>query len=251
MESKLQIENRENLSNAKASVKNEWFIATAFLLAYGLFNNLFPMGAGLLYKWFNPSITAEAVESFIAIMIALTPILIFCLLAFPYKKMFKEVPIKWSQFKVKDIGIGILITLLIVLSNAIISLIGVQFSYAASSDNQNMINDLSVNFPILIFITTVLIAPIVEEFFYRKLIMGHIFKHYAKTGLLVSSILFGFAHFSIDSLIYNFNPFNILSYIVMGFFFGLIYYKTKRIEASIVTHLINNLMSMSIVFLVM
>ncbi len=251
MESNLQIEKRENFSNTNVSIKNEWFIATALLLAYGLLNNLFPMGVAFLYKWINPNITAEAAESFIVIMITLTPILIFSVLAYLYKKWLKEVPIKWSQFKAKDIGIGFLITLLIILSNAIISLIGAQFSYEASSDNQNIINDLSVSFPILIFVGTVLIAPIVEEFFYRKLIMGHIFKHYAKTGLLVSSVLFGFAHFSIDSLIDNFNPFNLLSYIVMGFFFGLIYYKTKRIEAAIVAHLINNLIATSIVLLVM
>jgi membrane protease YdiL (CAAX protease family) len=81
--------------------------------------------------------------------------------------------------------------------------------------------------------------------------MGHIFKDYAKTGLVVSSILFGLSHFSINSLTDNFNPFNILSYVMMGFFFGWVYYKTKRIEASIMAHLMNNLLATGVLLIVM
>ncbi|MBB6444415.1 CPBP family intramembrane glutamic endopeptidase [Bacillus benzoevorans] len=242
MESKLQIETDEKINASQANVNNEWLIATGLLLAYSLLNIMMPAGAAFLYKWFNPTTQMGDAQSFIAILVTITPIAIFAILAYLYKKMMKEVPFRWSQFKVKDIGIGVLTTIFIVLVNGIISIIGEQFSYASSSDNQETINELGLSFPILIFVATVLIAPVVEEFFYRKLIMGHIFKHYAKTGLVISSILFGLSHFTIESLTANFNPFNILSYVVMGFFFGLVYYITKRIEASIMAHLMNNLM---------
>lgn len=250
MESKLHIERKESSSHPKTSVNNEWFIASSLLLAYAFLNVMIPTSSVSLLKWFNPNIQMEDAASFTVIFVTVTPILIFGVLAFLYNKTIKEAPFKWSQFKLKDIGIGTMITILIILSNMGISLIGEEFSYAANSENQDTINKLTVSFPILTFIATVIIAPVVEEFFYRKLIMGHIFKDYAKTGLFISSILFGLSHFSTNSLINNFNPFNLLTYIVMGFFFGLVYYKTKRIEASIVTHLINNLMSTVIVMLV-
>ena len=251
MESKIQFEKRERKSDANTRGNQEWFIATALLVAYSLLNMLIPTAAAQLFKWFSPSPTTEVLSGFIVVMITLTPILAFSLLGIVYYRMMKEAPFQWSQFKGKDIGIGFLNTLFIIVSNAVLSLIGEQFSFTSSSENQVAINELSVDFPIYIFIATVLIAPVVEEFFYRKLIMGHIFKNNALTGLLISSILFGFAHFSFGSLIENFNPFNLLSYTVMGFFFGLVYYKTKRIEAAIVAHMINNLIATSIVLLVM
>lgn len=250
MESKLPIEIKEEITYAKARIKNEWFIATGLLLAYSILNIWIPTGVAFLYKWFNPTMQMEDVQSLTAILVTVTPILILAIIAFPYKKMLKEVPFKWSQFKLKDVGIGVLTTILVVLANGVISIIGEQFSYASSSDNQEAISELSVSFPILILVATVLVAPFVEEFFYRKLIMGHIFKDYAKTGLVVSSILFGLSHFSIHSLTDNFNPFNILSYVMMGFFFGWVYYKTKRIEAAIMAHLMNNLLATGILLIV-
>lgn len=251
MESKLPIETKEKITDAKARINNEWFVATGLLLAYSILNIWIPTGAASLYKWLNPTTQMEDVQSLTAILVTITPILILAILALPYKRILKEVPFKWSQFKLKDVGIGALTTILVVLANGVISIIGEQFSYASSSDNQDAINELSLNFPIMIFIATVLIAPFVEEFFYRKLIMGHIFKDYAKTGLVVSSILFGLSHFSINSLTDNFNPFNILSYVMMGFFFGWVYYKTKRIEASIMAHLMNNLLATGVLLIVM
>ena len=85
-----------------------------------------------------------------------------------------------------------------------------------------------------------------EEFFYRKLIIGHIFKNYEIIGLIVSSLLFGFAHMGINEV----NPFGFLSYYFMGLLYGLVYYKTKRIEAAILAHSINNFIMTTLTLLV-
>lgn len=250
MEPKLTDESKQRRSVAHTSVNQEWFIATALLIGYALLNNVIPTVGAQVYKWLIAQPTAETLSIFKAVMMILTPLISFGMLGYGYKKLINEAPVQWNQFKRRDILSGFLTTLLIIGSNAIISIIGANFSFATNSENQEIINDLSVSSPLLLFMATVFVFPIVEEFVYRKLIMGHIFKNYMKTGLFVSSVLFGLAHFSLAGLRENFDPFNLLSYMVMGFFFGLVYLKTKRIEAAITAHLMNNLLATSIVLLV-
>lgn len=247
---KLQVETNEKPTDAKNNVSNDWFNAAVLLFAYSLLNIMVPSAADFVYHRLYLEIQIEEALSFSAIFAKIAPIFIFVFLAFLYRKMFNESPLKWSQFQFKDTWIGLLTTAIIILSNMIISQIGEKFSYTANSENQEVIMQLSISFPVLTFLATVFVAPIVEEFFYRKLIMGHIFKDYAKAGLLVSSILFGLSHFTMSSLIEQFQPFHLLSYILMGFFFGLVYAKTKRIEASITAHFINNLISALILWIV-
>lgn len=80
-----------------------------------------------------------------------------------------------------------------------------------------------------------LIAPILEEIIFRKIIFGSLFR---RTGFfiaaLISSILFGIIHGE---------PTHLLIYASMGFVFAYLYMKTKRIIVPIAVHMALNSIS--------
>ncbi len=98
------------------------------------------------------------------------------------------------------------------------------------------------------FITVIqvtILAPIIEEFFFRKIIIGHIFTKHKYLGLLFSSILFGGMH-----MLAGFSLPGMILYTGLGFFLGLVYIETNRLETSIIAHGFNNLISYLLVLIV-
>ncbi|MCL4313425.1 MAG: CPBP family intramembrane metalloprotease [Actinobacteria bacterium] len=94
----------------------------------------------------------------------------------------------------------------------------------------------------LIAICVVLLAPIVEELFFRGLVMRALVRLSAPLGRVVSGVVavsvsalaFGLAHAEMLQL---------LGLVVVGIFLGLLAYKTGRLGPSIVTHATFNLMA--------
>lgn len=103
--------------------------------------------------------------------------------------------------------------------------------------NQNELNGLFENSTLLtIFIMLVIVAPITEEFLFRGLIMNVIFSKLPKIGFLTSVILFTLIHKPTDL-------FSFIIYLILSLGLSLIYFKTKRLEASIFLHSVNNLLA--------
>ena len=85
------------------------------------------------------------------------------------------------------------------------------------------------------FLTAVIAAPFLEEFFLRGIIARGLFNHTsALKGILWSSFLFALIHFNIWQGIGAF---------ALGAFIGWIYYRTGSLKGAIAIHLINNLTS--------
>lgn len=102
----------------------------------------------------------------------------------------------------------------------------------ATTQNQENLANLAIPFYLLTIFTTIL-APVVEEFVFRGLVMGKIFGRHSILGLAVSSLLFAAIHV----------PTNLGSWIVyggMGLVFGLIYRKTNRLDYCMAVHFLNN-----------
>lgn len=127
-----------------------------------------------------------------------------------------------------------------IVTGIILFYLGLENETNSVSGNQDNLEDLVSNSFIIGAIFIVLLAPIIEEFIFRKLLMGHIFKNYKYTGWIISSILFGSLH-----LLSGFSILGLVIYMSLGFILGWIYMKTKRIEASIIAHLFNNLVSIA------
>lgn len=136
---------------------------------------------------------------------------------------------KWSSFgwlavsNVVMIGVNML--------GAIIMLLEGQ---AISTANQDALNALFQHVPkILLVVGAVIQAPILEEVVFRGLIPQKIFtKHYV-WGLVVGVILFGLFH----------GPTNIGSFVIyagMGAVLAAVAYIFKRLEMSILAHMLRN-----------
>ncbi|WP_439444134.1 lysostaphin resistance A-like protein [Listeria aquatica] len=79
------------------------------------------------------------------------------------------------------------------------------------------------------------LSGLTEEVYFRYLFIGRIFTKHKYLGLIISSFLFGLAHYFLE---YTFV--STIAYMIIGLFFGLIYLKTNNIWYSIAIHVANN-----------
>lgn len=109
------------------------------------------------------------------------------------------------------------------------------------SDNQslvhNVIQDNSIFSTFILFAITI---PIIEEVLFRGIILRLLFRNHLFIGFIVSSVLFALYHPANSVIDY-------IPYLISGLIFGFIYLKTKKLEASIVLHILNN--SVAILFM--
>jgi membrane protease YdiL (CAAX protease family) len=105
------------------------------------------------------------------------------------------------------------------------------FGIKTTSENTQVLMNITRAVP-LFMIVTALIAPILEEIVFRKIIFGTLYKrtNFFIAGL-ISALIFGFIHGE---------PEHILIYASMGFVFAFLYVKTKRIIVPIIAHMAMN-----------
>ncbi|MDQ8458360.1 type II CAAX endopeptidase family protein [Enterococcus faecium] len=120
--------------------------------------------------------------------------------------------------------VGIFVAL--ILQSIAVMLESVLFGEATPSENTQNIFQMIMEAPAFILATTVA-GPIMEEFVFRRSILG-IISRYSNfwVGAVISSLLFAFAH----------NDGHLLIYFFLGFFFSLEYKATGRIWTSMITH---------------
>lgn len=120
--------------------------------------------------------------------------------------------------------VGIFVALL--LQSIAVMLESVLFGEATPSENTQNIIQMIMEAPAFILATTIA-GPIMEEFVFRRSILGIISRHSNFwVGAVISSLLFAFAH----------NDGHLLIYFFLGFFFSLEYKATGRIWTSMITH---------------
>ena len=120
--------------------------------------------------------------------------------------------------------VGIFVAL--ILQSIAVMLESVLCGKATPSENTQNIIQMIMEAPAFILATTVA-GPIMEEFVFRRSILG-IISRYSNfwVGAVISSLLFAFAH----------NDGHLLIYFFLGFFFSLEYKATGRIWTSMITH---------------
>jgi membrane protease YdiL (CAAX protease family) len=108
-------------------------------------------------------------------------------------------------------------------------------------DEENAAGDeaFSVVGPIVVVVTgAVLMAPVVEEVFFRGFLFGGLWTRWGwLPAALVSSLLFSLAHLS---------PYVVPPFAAIGFLFAWSYRKTGAITPSIIAHLMINVVSVSL-----
>lgn len=102
------------------------------------------------------------------------------------------------------------------------------------SENTQTIIDITRAAPLFMIIPA-LVAPIVEEIIFRKIIFGTLYKKVNFfIAAIISALIFGIIHGE---------PAHILIYSSMGFVFAYLYVKTKRIIVPIIVHMTLNSIS--------
>lgn len=143
-----------------------------------------------------------------------------------------------SQLIFRWVGLGLLS---IFISNFIHVFLIAGLEGRVTTDNQAIIEQLMGTVPshlqFIMFLIIVISAPICEEILFRGLLAYGIFAGYERLGLAVAAVLFGFAHTSGDFLSWS-TPL----YVSMGAILSWVRYRSGRLELSILTHLIWNLL---------
>lgn len=132
---------------------------------------------------------------------------------------------KYSILVLMGIGLTIAGSLIGNMLSAIIDLItGLKTSNAVS----DMVTDTN---PLIILFFVVIMAPIVEEFLCRKLIIDHTLKYGEWTAILLSGLIFALIHGNFFQFFYAF---------ALGALMAFIYIRTGRLRYTIIFHMIIN-----------
>ena len=122
-------------------------------------------------------------------------------------------------------------------------LIGLSISQAApagGTEQLDMINQMvSSGIPTGIMMT-VIIAPVLEELIFRKLMLDRIRNYGEKTAIVFSALCFGLFHQNLTQFLFAFS---------VGLFLGYVYCKTGKVIYTMIMHALLNLVSSSIMLL--
>lgn len=118
-----------------------------------------------------------------------------------------------------------------------------------SSQNQELVAMIAKSSPLLMAISTIFLAPFIEEFVFRYALINIENKSRLSKSLIISSLIFGFIH--IYSGLQNGQLYELLflpQYALMGYMMGLIYLKTDSLMGAIFFHMMNNLIAVMALF---
>lgn len=113
---------------------------------------------------------------------------------------------------------------------AMTSLIG---SWKGSAVENNVSEVVSGGSFLINFISMVIVAPIVEEYVFRKLIVDRTAKYGQGVAVLCSGLMFGLFHGNLNQFAYA---------ITLGCFFAFLYLRTGNIKITMLLHAIINFM---------
>ena len=90
-------------------------------------------------------------------------------------------------------------------------------------------------------VVMVILAPLLEEFLFRKQLIDRTARYGEKTAILFSALAFGLFHMNLYQFFYAFG---------LGLLFGYVYLRTRRLRYSVIMHMvINGLSSVVVPFL--
>lgn len=210
------------------------------LIVYGTYNTEFVTNPDL------PQYTRILSASNFYVYLIITLVIILLLRTFFWHEitLFKEKPGYIIGLGVTFYGVGF-ISLIVV--SSILQAAGITDQ---TSNNQSFIETMLKQYPFYTVVVTIIFAPIVEEVIFRGIVFSFFEKLNLKYRLntvlafVVSSSFFGLIHVT-DELFTNFGRGLLLGlpYITLGLVMATVFYLTKSLFASIITHFIQNFIS--------
>ena len=148
---------------------------------------------------------------------------------------------KYDLFHIRKISLKDMLNWLLSYALLVLFYMLVNFLGPTQSDTTQSIQSLSLSLPVL-FLDLCILAPISEEIFMRGLLQGTVFKN-TYIGLVTTSVFFAYLHgpYTISSFI---------TYLGMGFAFGIRYKTSDNLWNSILLHFLNNLVAFCFMYLI-
>ena len=148
---------------------------------------------------------------------------------------------KYDLFHIRKISLKDMLKWLLSYALLFLFYMLVNFLGPTQSDTTQSIQSLSLSLPVL-FLDLCILAPITEEIFMRGMLQGTVFKN-TYIGLVATSVLFAYLHgpYTIPSFI---------TYLGMGFVFGIRYKTSDNLWNSILLHVLNNLVAFCFMYLI-
>lgn len=114
------------------------------------------------------------------------------------------------------------------------NLIGTVLSTVLSGGTaQNALLDYIMDSPLYTMVVAVLVAPLIEEYIFRKQIIDRLGKYGEKTAIFFSALTFGLFHMNLFQFFYAFG---------LGLIFAYVYTRTRKFHYSVIMHMIINFM---------
>ena len=148
---------------------------------------------------------------------------------------------KYDLFHIRKISLKDMLKWLLSYALLFLFYMLVNFLGPTQSDTTQAVKSLSLSLPVL-FLDLCVLAPISEEIFMRGLLQGTVFKN-TYIGLVTTSVFFAYLHgpYTISSFI---------TYLGMGFAFGIRYKTSDNLWNSILLHALNNLVAFFFMYLI-
>lgn len=148
---------------------------------------------------------------------------------------------KYDLFHIRKISLKDMLKWLLSYALLFLFYMLVNFLGPTQSDTTQSIQSLSLSLPVL-FLDLCILAPVTEEIFMRGLLQGTVFKN-TYIGLVTTSVFFAYLHgpYTISSFI---------TYLGMGFAFGIRYKTSDNLWNSILLHALNNLVAFFFMYLI-
>lgn len=132
----------------------------------------------------------------------------------------------------------------LIITSAVSSFFGL-FGSGNANANEEAIDNIAVNYPILSLLVFGIIGPITEEFGYRVGLFSLIRKYNRVLAYILTPLIFGLIHFTITGGDIINELLNLPAYIVAGLLFSYIY-EYKGFAASSIAHITNNVIALTI-----
>ncbi len=211
-----------------------WFIGMIAMTA------IWTTGALLL----NPAHVASATEPATTAQLLIALLAMYFAIFFLYLSRGRRLQLTTNQTPIRKSALlavltGTLLFLFTMVSTNLFEATGL----LSKPSNQQILEDLSKQWPILIALFAVVIAPIFEELFFRKQLFGRLVQaNHVVIGYAISSVLFALLHEPVPTSGIADWLLKLLLYGSMGAVFAWIYRRTGKLWPAIVCHSCNNLL---------